>query len=71
MVGPCIGCFILGGCVGLLVASCLAAAHEEPAPAPKVETNIYDKATVYENCTVEVWENTVTGATSWGWWENE
>ena len=64
-------CFILGGCVGLLVASLLAAAHEETASEPKVETNIYDKATVHPNCTVEVWENSVTGAVSWGWWENE
>ena len=27
----------------------------------KVETNIYNKETIYTNCTVRVWENTVTG----------
>ena len=33
-----------------------------------IETNLYDKAERYENCTVEVLTNTVTGETSIGWW---
>lgn len=33
-----------------------------------VKSNIYDKSTIYTNCTVEVWENTVTGETSVGWY---
>ena len=38
---------------------------------PIVETNLYDKRTVVENATVEILENTKTGETSIGWWENE
>ena len=33
-----------------------------------VKSNIYDKSTIYTNCIVEVWENTVTGETSIGWY---
>ena len=36
-----------------------------------IETNMYNKATLYTNCTVEVWENTVTGETSVGWYRTE
>ena len=32
---------------------------------------IYDKETVYHNCTVQVLENTVTGDVSVGWWREE
>lgn len=34
-------------------------------------TNLYDKETIIENATVQIWENTVTGETSIGWWKNE
>lgn len=37
----------------------------------EVRSNIYDKSTIYTNCTVEVWENTVTGETSVGWYRTE
>ena len=33
-----------------------------------IKTNIFNKSTIYTNCTVEVWENTVTGETSIGWY---
>lgn len=38
---------------------------------PTVETNIFDKETIIENCTVQILENTVTGEVSIGWWRNE
>ena len=34
------------------------------------ECNIFDKETIYENCTVQIWENSVTGDISIGWWQN-
>ena len=39
--------------------------------ANDVEGNIYDKVTKIENCTVQILENTATGAISVGWWRNE
>jgi hypothetical protein len=35
------------------------------------ESNIYDKRTVVENAIVEILENTKTGETSIGWYENK
>lgn len=32
-----------------------------------IQMNLYNKATTYTNCTVEIWENTITGEVSWGW----
>lgn len=31
------------------------------------ELNIFNKETIYTNCTVQVWENTITGEVSIGW----
>lgn len=36
-----------------------------------VHFGIYDKEETYENCTVQVLTNTVTGDVSVGWWQNE
>lgn len=36
-----------------------------------VETNIFDKSTIYTNCIVEVWENSITGETSIGWYRTD
>lgn len=36
MVWWCIGCLILGGCIGLMIGGCLAAAREEPKPGSDV-----------------------------------
>ena len=36
-----------------------------------IESNIFNKATLYTNCTVEVLENTVTGEISVGWYRTE
>ena len=37
----------------------------------KVETNIYDKCTIYTNCIVQVLENTVTNEVTFGWYKTE
>ena len=36
-----------------------------------VQMNLFNKVTYYTNCMVEVWENTYTGETSWGWYITE
>ena len=44
--------------------------RKKPTTITKVETNIFDKEETYENCTVQVLTNTVTGEVSVGWWRN-
>lgn len=44
---------------------------KEKSEAENVEINIFNKETIIENCTVQIWENTVTGQVSIGWWRNE
>jgi hypothetical protein len=34
----------------------------------EIDTCIYDKEEIIENCTLQVLTNTVTGETSVGWW---
>lgn len=36
-----------------------------------LETNIFDEEEVYENCTVQILRNSVTGEESIGWYVNE
>lgn len=36
-----------------------------------VETGMYDKEEIHENCTVQVLTNSQTGEVSVGWWPNE
>lgn len=36
-----------------------------------VKTCFYDKAETFDNCTVQVLTNTVTGDVSVGWWKND
>lgn len=36
-----------------------------------IETNIFDEVEIYENCTVQILKNSVTGEGSVGWWINE
>lgn len=31
----------------------------------------FDIEEIHENCTVQIWKNSVTGEVSIGWWENE
>ena len=35
------------------------------------QANVFDKKEIIENCTVEIWENSVTGECSVGWYRNE
>lgn len=37
----------------------------------EIETNLYNKVKRYENCTVEILTNTITGEQSIGWWQND
>ena len=37
----------------------------------RVECNIYDQEHIYRDCTVQILENTRTGAISVGWWQND
>lgn len=39
-------------------------------PVSPPETNLFDKVEEYENCTVQVLTNTITGEVSVGWWRN-
>lgn len=48
-----------------------AAADRLAEANTKVETNIYDREEIHENCTVQVLTNTVTGDVSIGWWKNK
>lgn len=36
-----------------------------------IETNIFDEVEIYENCSVQILRNSVTGEESVGWWINE
>ena len=36
-----------------------------------VETNMFDECTIYTNCTVEIWRNSVTGEVSVGWYRTD
>ena len=40
-------------------------------PKVRIETRIFDKEEIFENCTVQVLTNTVTGEVSVGWRRNE
>lgn len=35
-----------------------------------IEINVYDVEEIHENCTVQIWRNSITGEISIGWWEN-
>ena len=37
----------------------------------RYELSVYDEEEIHENCTVQVWRNSVTGEESVGWFENE
>ena len=36
-----------------------------------VEVGFYDEVEEYENCTVQILSNSVTGDISVGWWKND
>lgn len=33
--------------------------------------NIFDECEIIENCTVEIWHNSITDEYSIGWWQND
>lgn len=60
---------LVGGCLGYGVAVIMRAAKDEDGLLFK-ELNMFDDEEIHENCTVQIWKNTVTGETSVGWWQN-
>ena len=62
---------VIGVCLGYAVHALMRAAKDEDAAMLLDELNIYDKEETYDNCTVQVLTNTVTGKTSIGWRRNE
>lgn len=36
-----------------------------------IATGLFDQEEIFENCTVQVLTNTVTGEVSVGWWKND
>lgn len=43
---------------------------EHPPMELTVDMPVFDKESVYENCTVQILRNTLTGEQSIGWWPN-
>ena len=58
----------------ILCDDCLAELRKflkgEPDAEKSVETNIFDIVEEYEDCTVQVLKNSITGETSVGWHKN-
>ena len=44
---------------------------DHPPMDLSVDAPVFDKETVYENCTVQILRNTLTGEQSIGWWQNK
>lgn len=44
---------------------------EKPAESRLVEANLYDEEEIRRGCTVQILRNSVTGETSFGWWEED
>ena len=57
-----------GGAVGFVTAALLQTASDEDDMMLD-SIGVYNEEEIHENCTVQVWRNTVTGETSVGWWQ--
>ena len=57
-----------GGAVGFFAAALLRTASDEDDMMVD-SIGVYNEEEIHENCTVQVWRNTVTGETSVGWWQ--
>ena len=57
-----------GGTVGFVTAALLQTASDEDDMMLD-SVGVYNEEEIHENCTVQVWRNTVTGETSVGWWQ--
>lgn len=44
---------------------------DHPPMELTVDTPVFDKESVYENCTVQILRNSLTGEQSIGWWPNK
>ena len=62
-----LGLFI-GGAVGFITAALLQTASDEDDMMLD-SIGVYNEEEIHENCTVQIWRNTVTGETSVGWWQ--
>ena len=61
---------IVGGAAGFVVGAILTVGSEED-DLMLDEFNMFDDEEIHENCTVQIWKNSVTGETSVGWWRND
>lgn len=43
----------------------------ETGEAADLVINIFDEREIIENCTVEIWHNSITDEYSIGWWKND
>ena len=43
----------------------------ETGKAADLVINIFDEREIIENCTVEIWHNSITDEYSIGWWKND
>lgn len=59
---------LVGGAVGYITAALMTTASAEDDKMVD-SIGVYDEEEIHENCTVQVWRNTVTGETSVGWWQ--
>ena len=59
---------LYGGAVGFVTAALLQTASDEDDMMLD-SIGVYNEEEIHENCTVQVWRNTVTGETSVGWWQ--
>ena len=57
-----------GGAVGLVTAALIQTESDEDDMMVD-SIGVYNEEEIHENCTVQVWRNTVTGETSVGWWQ--
>ena len=68
MTGFIVG-LLVGGAVGYITAALMQTASAEDDKCLLDELNVYDKEETFEDCTVQVLTNTVTGETSVGWYQ--
>jgi len=59
----------IGGAVGFVTAALLQTASDEDDMMLD-SIGVYNEEEIHENCTVQIWRNTVTGETSVGWWQD-
>lgn len=53
------------------VINILVSMWNDGVGVPENSSHIYDEEIIHPNCTVQILRNSITGAESVGWWENE